>query len=330
MRTITLEEHFTTPGLQEATGAYRSGGAPGPIAAVQPMLLDLGAGRIAAMDEVGIDLQVLSAAPIGFDRIDADTATSLAVDTNDQLAEAIAAHPDRFGGFALLGMKRPETAARELERCVTRLGLAGVMLSGTSEGAFLDAPRFLPVFEAAVQLGVPIYLHPAPPPAPVRDVYYADLPGDVGTLLSLGGWGWHAETGLHMLRLICSGLFDRLPELQVIIGHMGEGLPYALDRASGALSGSAKLRQPVAAYFRSNVSVTTSAYFTLPPLRCALEVMGIDRVMFSVDYPFSPNTKGRSFLDQAATILGEEDMRKLAHGNAERVLRLRPAAASAP
>ena len=191
MRTIALEEHFTTVELLRATGAYGGpgggAGVPGPIAAMQPKLLDLGAGRIAALDEAGIDLQVMSAAPIGFDDLDPATATALAAATNDDLAAAIAAHPDRLGGFALLGMKQPDRAARELERCVTRLGMAGAMLSGTSGGSFLDAPRFLPVFEAAAQLGVPIYLHPAPPPPAVRAAYYSDLPEAVGTLLSIGG-----------------------------------------------------------------------------------------------------------------------------------------------
>ncbi len=329
MRTIALEEHFTTVDLLRATGAYGGPGGgpagdtalPGPIAAMQPKLLDVGAGRVAALDEAGIDLQVMSAAPIGFDDLDPATATALASATNDELAAAIAAHPDRLGGFALLGMKEPDRAARELERCITRLGMAGAMLSGTSGGSFLDAPRFLPVFEAAAQLGVPIYLHPAPPPPAVRAAYYSDLPDGVGYMLSIGGWGWHAETGLHALRLICSGLFDRLPSLQLVIGHMGEGLPYALARSSGALSGPAGLRQSVADYLRTNVWVTTSGYFTLPPLRCAIDVIGIDRVMFSVDYPFSPNTTGRTFLDEAATVLDEADMRRLAHGNAERLLR---------
>ena len=141
-------------------------------------------------------------------------------------------------------------------------------------------------------------------------------------LLSLGGWGWHAETGLHTLRLICSGLFDRLPGLQIIIGHMGEGLPYAMARLNAALSGPAKLHHAVADYFKTNVSMTTSAYFTLPPFRCALEVVGIDRLMFSVDYPFSSNANGRSFLDSAASILREDDMRKLTHENALNFLHL--------
>ena len=143
-------------------------------------------------------------------------------------------------------------------------------------------------------------------------------------LLSIAGWGWHAEAGLHALRLIVSGLFERFPDLQLIIGHMGEGLPYAMARSSAILSrATPHLRQPVAAYFQSNIHITTSGYFTQPPLRCALEVMGIDRMMFSVDYPFSPNTQGRAFLDGLGGVLSAEEIAKLSHGNAERGLKLR-------
>ncbi len=154
---------------------------------------------------------------------------------------------------------------------------------------------FLPVFEAAAHLNVPIYLHPAPPPETVRQAYFSGLPGDLGFLLSIAGWGWHAETGLHTLRLIVAGVFDRFPTLQLIIGHMGEGLPYALARSSGVLSAAAHLRQPVAAYFQSNIHLTTSGYFTHPPLRCAIEVVGLDHLLFSVDY-LSSNMSARSFL----------------------------------
>ena len=323
MKTISLEEHFVTRDLVKATGAYGGSNLQSPFAAMQPKLLDLGAGRIADLDEAGIDFQVLSAAQNGVGNLEPSIATAVAASVNDELSAAVAAHPTRFGGFAMLSLKEPEKAAAELERCVTKLGLLGAVLNGTSGGSFLDAPRFLPVFETAVRLNVPLYLHPAPPPAAVRSAYYSDLPEEVGFLLSLGGWGWHAETGLHTLRLICSGLFDRLSALQVIIGHMGEGLPYAMGRLSAALSGPAKLQRPVDTYFGTNISVTTSAYFTLPPLRCALEVIGIDRLMFSVDYPFSSNANGRAFLDAAASVLNEQQMRKLTHENAERFLHLR-------
>jgi hypothetical protein len=322
MRTITLEEHFVTQSFLRATGAYGKA-APPQLAELQPKLLDLGAGRIAAMDEAGIDYQVLSLAAIGLDKLDPAGAASLLRDINDELAAATQAHPTRFGGFAALALHDPDSAAAELERCVTKLGFHGALLDGMTDGLFLDDPRFLPVFEAAAQLGVPVYLHPAPPPEVVREAYFSGLPGELGHLLSIAGWGWHAETGLHTLRLIVSGLFDRLPELQLIIGHMGEGVPYAMARSSGILSSGAKyLRQPVAAYFQSNLHITTSGYFTQPPLRCALDVVGIDRLMFSVDYPFSPNTRGRVFLNDAAKTLSAEDMEKLSRRNAERALKL--------
>jgi uncharacterized protein len=315
MRTITLEEHFITQSFVRATGAPR-------FAALQPKLLDLGAGRIADMNEAGIDLQVLSLASMGFDALDAATATSLAHDVNDELADAVRAHPDRLAGFAMVSLKDPNAAAAELDRCVTQLGFPGVLVDGTTEGLFLDDPRFLPFFEAAAHLNVPVYLHPAPPPEPVRQAYFSGLPGELGFFLSIAGWGWHAETGLHTLRLIVSGLFDRFPTLQLIIGHMGEGLPYALTRSSGVLSQAAYLRQPVAAYFQSNIHITTSGYFTPPPFRCAMDVVGLNRLLFSVDYPFSPNTRGRSFLNSIADMLSAKDLAKLAYGNAESLLRL--------
>jgi uncharacterized protein len=322
MRTVTLEEHFVTESFVKATEGPRHN-IPPPIAQLRPKLLDLGAGRIAAMDEAAIDFQILSLASMGLEALPADTATPLIRDVNDELAAAINANPKRLGGFAALALQDPEKAAQELDRCMTRLGFCGVLLDGTTGGLFLDDPRFLPVWEAAAALRVPVYLHPAPPPQKVREAYYSGLPGELGMLLSIAGWGWHAETGLHTLRLIVSGLFDRLPDLQLIIGHMGEGLPYALARSSGVLSRAAPhLRQPVSEYFQTNIYVTTSGYFTHPPLRCALDVIGIDRVMFSVDYPFSPNTNGRAFLDSLAAILSSEDQAKLSHVNAERVLEL--------
>ncbi len=319
MKTIALEEHFATKSFLQATGAY---GATGEMAAMQPKLLDLGTGRLAAMDEAGVDMQVLSLAAMGFDELDAATATALATDVNDELAAGVKANPERFAGWATLPMKSPEKAAAELERCVQELGFVGALLDGTTDGLFLDDARFLPVWETAVKLGVPLYVHPAPPPAKVKEVYFAGLPEPVAQLLSIAGWGWHAETGLHTLRLICSGLFDRLPKLQVIIGHMGEGLPYALARSSGMLSGPAKLKQTVADYFKTNLWVTTSGYFSLPPFECAREVIGLERMMYSVDYPFSPNTRGKAFLEAATEVLNEAEKEALTHGNAERVLKL--------
>jgi predicted TIM-barrel fold metal-dependent hydrolase len=325
MKTITLEEHFVTHSFLQATGAYGDD-APPQLAAIGPQLLDLGAGRIARMDEAAIDMQVLSLAAIGIDKLDAVHATTTMTEINNELADAIEANPSRLAGFAALNMKDPTSAAKELERCVTKLGFVGALVNGTVASAegplFLDDARFSPFWEAAAQCGVPVYLHPAPPPGIVQKAYFSDLPGDLGMLLSIAGWGWHAELGLHTLRLIVSGLFDRWPALQLIIGHMGEGLPYAMARSSRVLSGPAHLKQTVAGYFKTNIHLTTSGYFSQPPLKCALEVVGIDRMLFSVDYPFSPNTQGREFLQDAAAWLGETEMEKLKGGNAQKLLQL--------
>jgi predicted TIM-barrel fold metal-dependent hydrolase len=318
MKTITLEEHFFTESYLRAAKddpSVQFGG-------LQPKLLDLGAGRIAAMDEAGIDLQVLSLGAFALEGLDAATGTALARDVNDELAAAVKANPTRLAGFATVALKDPEAAVVELERSISQLGFVGLMLNGTVEGRFMDDPAFLPVFEAAARLGVPVYLHPAPAPKVVKAAYFSGLPGELGNMLSIAGWGWHAETGLHTLRLIVSGLFDKVPGLQLVVGHMGEGLPYALARSSGILSGPARLRQAVAEYFKTNIHLTTSGYFTLSPLKCALEVVGIERLMYSVDYPFSPNTHGQEFLKKAAGVLSAEDMEKLAGGNAEKVLKI--------
>jgi uncharacterized protein len=319
MKTIALEEHFVTASFLKATGAYGND-APPRFAQMQAKLLDLGAGRVAAMDESGVDLQVLAVTTL-VGSLPAANASAVLRDVNDELAAAVNAHPSRFAGWASLNTRDPEAAAKEFERCVNKLGFKGALFSGTTDGEFLDQPKFTPIFEAANALKVPIYIHPAPPPKPVKDAYYSGLPGETGLVLSIAGWGWHTETGLHSLRLILSGLFDRFPELQVIIGHMGEGVPYALARSNPLLTNVARhLKLSVAEYFHRNFHVTTSGYFTLPPFQCAYEVVGIDRLMFSVDYPFSANTEGRDFLN--CLKLGNEEMAKLTHGNAEALLKL--------
>jgi predicted TIM-barrel fold metal-dependent hydrolase len=318
MRVITLEEHFVTANFLAATHGDQ---APPALRAMQEKLLDLGDGRIAAMDEGGVDVQVLSLAANGFDSLDATTATSLARDVNDELAAAIAKHPDRLAGFATLALKDPAQAAVELERCVRELGFKGALIDGTCDGEFMDQPKFLPVFEAAQALDVPIYLHPAVPPAAVRDVYFGGMAPQAAFLLSIAGWGWHAETGLHTLRLIVSGLFERLPNLKLIIGHMGEGIPYALARSTSVLNNAmTDLPLGLSDYFRRNVWVTTSGYFTAPPLKCAIEVLGIDRMMYSIDYPFSATTTGKKYLESLD--LSPEDMEKLAGQTAATLLKI--------
>jgi predicted TIM-barrel fold metal-dependent hydrolase len=245
----------------------------------------------------------------------------VARDANDVMAAAVKTHPDRFAAFATLALQEPEKAAGELERCIRQLKFKGVMVNGTINGQFLDDPKFIPFFEAADALDVPIYLHPAPPPKPVMDAYFSGLPGQLGFALATAGWGWHVETGLHCLRLIITGVFDRFPRLKIIIGHMGENLPFSIARAQAVFERAASsLKRPVGEYFRDHFYLTTSGYFTNPPFLCMLQVVGADHIMFSVDYPFSPNAVGRKFLDHLA--ISREDMEKIAHGNAEKLLKL--------
>ena len=321
MRTIAIEEHFSMPAASGSPGP-RAGGMVAPyMAEVGRKLTDLGDGRIADMDAAGIDVQVLSLSARGESARDPAAQTARARAANDALAEAIGRYPRRFAGFAALALEDPEQAARELERCVTTLGFAGAMVDGTVGGQFLDNRRFEPVLATAERLGVPLYLHPAPPPSAVFNAYYGGLPDAVAQTLSIAGWGWHAEMGLHSLRLVVAGVFDRFPKLQIITGHMGEFIPYCLARSDQILSRSAPhLKRRVSDYFRANFHFSTSGYFTIPPLLCALMVFGPEHILFAVDYPYSPNAAGRSFLDTAP--VSPDALELISHGNAERLLKL--------
>ena len=330
MRTIAIEEHFLAQGFREVmqrnASSQRGGMQPPPTmtAERQVKLADLDTLRLQDMDAGGIDLQVISDIGANFAPRAGDEGVQLAREANDQLAAAIAAHPDRFAGFATLPMAKPEAAADELERAVRLLGLKGPMLFGTTNGRFLDDPAFLPVLERAAVLSVPIYLHPSFPPAPVREAYYSGLDPAVGFVLATSGWGWHSEVGIHALRLILAGVFDRLPTLQIIIGHMGEMIPFMLARIDDTLTPFEKqLQHPVPEYFLHNFHITTSGFFTDPPLLLALQVIGADRIIFSVDYPFSANEDGRAFLDHASISLADKE--KISYLNAERLLKLEKA-----
>ena len=331
MRVIAVEEHFAAPGIAKATSSgewatrMRELGDRGLRlgTGVLDRLTDLAEGRLAAMDQSGIDLQVLSQTQPGAEVLPPREAIPLAREANDLLAEAISRHPDRFSGFAVLPTQAPDAAAQELERAVTKLGLKGALINGRAGGRFLDDPAFLPIFESAERLGVPIYLHPGLPPEPVRDANYGGLSPAVGHWLSIAAWGWHVDTGLHALRLIAAGVFDRHPRLQVVLGHMGEAIPFMLERTSMTLARQVTgLDREVKDYFTQNFYATTSGLFSYPPLLCLLLVLGADRVMFAVDYPYSSNQEGRAFLDSLP--LSDADKEKIAHSNAERLLGLPP------
>ncbi|MBB2989141.1 putative TIM-barrel fold metal-dependent hydrolase [Mycolicibacterium iranicum] len=280
-------------------------------------LYDRGSLRLEQMDAAGIDFQILSLFDPGVqDETDAGHAVDLARRANDDLADTVRAVPNRFGGFATLATQDPEAAAAELERAVTELGLLGALVNGHCQGRYLDDPAYDALFSRAEELGVPVYLHPTTPHPAVMEAWFAPYVGDG---LHLASWGFAAETGTHMLRLIYSGLFDRFPRLQMIIGHLGEMLPFAayrIDRYYG-LGGDAsagRLQRLPSDYLRSNVHVTTSGNFCPPSFACTLEVMGADRVMFSVDYPMDDNRAGADFL--ASFPMEDATRRKVASENA--------------
>jgi predicted TIM-barrel fold metal-dependent hydrolase len=273
------------------------------------------------MDRNGIDLQVLSHTVPSPEVLETTRAVPLTQRVNDEIAEAVARYPTRFAGFACLPVADPSAAARELERAVTQLGCKGAMIQGVRQGRFLDDPFFTPILERAEVLDVPLYLHPAPPPQPIAEAYFSGLEPGLSRMLAIAGWGWHAEQGLHTLRLIATGVFDRFPKLQIVIGHMGEMIPFFLARIDAVVTPAAKgLKRSVADYFHSNVHITTSGLFTAPPFYLALAVVGADRIMFSIDYPYSSNAQGRAFLDKLS--LSPADFEKLTHVNAERLLKL--------
>jgi uncharacterized protein len=324
MRTIAIEEHFLAAAFIEAMRGQRprDGSTDTLLAEREAKLANLGETRLRDMDESGIDLQVIShttqVLPVS---LPASEIVRLVGQANDQLAAAVAAHPTRFAGFAALPLIDPAAATNELERAVRMLGFKGALINGTTEGKFLDDPIFLPVLEGAVALDVPIYVHPGLPPAPVWQSYYSGFDPAVNFALASAGWGWHSETGIHALRLILSGVFDRLPGLQIIIGHMGEMLPFMLARIQDRFRAEAtQLQYTVPDYLLRNFHITTSGFFTDPPLLLALQTMGADRIIFSVDYPYSTNQQGRTFLDGAA--ISPDDREKISHLNVERLLKL--------
>jgi uncharacterized protein len=285
-------------------------------------LADLGDARIADMDASGITVQVLSVAGPGADLVPGQQGIDLACAYNDALAEACVRHPDRYHGFAHVPMLAPEAAADELERTVKQLGFVGVLVNGATDGRFLDDPGFEPILARAEALDVPIYLHPGIPVTAVRNAYYDGLPGNFSFTMALSAWGWHADTAIHVLRLALSGALDRHPGLKIVIGHMGEALPFMLDRIDETTAAQAKerLRRSVRQTILDHVWITTSGFFTMVPFVSALMSFGVDRIMFSVDYPFASNARARAFLD--ALPVSPADREKIAHGNADNILRL--------
>ena len=323
MKLIAIEEHFLTSEIRaawassaignEGTGAFDRG-------EIEERLDDLGQQRLALMDESGVDVQVLSLTTPGLHNLAAAESVNLARRTNDLMAATIATYPARFQGFAVVPTASPDDAALELERSVTRLGLAGAMVSGRTREKNLDHPDFLPMFETAAKLGVPFFIHPQIPQRAVREVYYSGFGEPVDTAFAAFGLGWHYEAGIQFVRLILAGTFDRFPNLQIILGHWGEVVLFYLERLT-SLGRVAKLQRSIADYFQRNLYVTPSGMWSQPYLQRTLEIVGPERILFSTDYPYQyrPGGAGRSFLEEAD--LSAENRALFAHGNWERLTR---------
>ena len=317
MKVIALEEHVLPRDIIEAAGIDIGLRANKKAA----QLDEMGEGRIRVMDDAGIDIQVLSALSNNVQDLDPELSVSVNRQLNDRMAETVATYPDRFRAFAALPMTDPAGAVDELERSVGELGFLGAMIHGQTWGVFLDDLSVRPILAAAERLDVPIYLHPAPPPAAVRETYYSGLPEEVEACLSTSGWGWHSETAMHVLRMVAGGVFEELPDLKLIVGHMGEGLPFHLDRIESMLTPVVTGHsRTVAETLRENLYLTTSGYNTATPLLCAIAAFGVGRIMFSVDHPFASSEQATTFLQSAP--VDEDDRELIAHGNVERLLGL--------
>jgi predicted TIM-barrel fold metal-dependent hydrolase len=326
MRIIALEEHFATPFfIEKNPNTISRRGLPAFADRAKALgheihteLMDLGASRVKHMDAAGVDLQVLSHTMPGAQMFAPDIAIPLARDANDRAAEAVKAYPKRFAAFATLPTSDPAAAVKELERCVKTLGFKGTMINSHTQGEFLDNKKYWPILEAAAALDVPIYLHPREPHPAVLKAYFEGFED-----LSSAAWGFAMEACTHFLRLVMAGVFDAYPKLKFILGHLGEGLPFWLDRFEDHTRFYMKhrgLKKTPRQYLTENLVVTCSGNFSVPAFLCTVMAMGVDNVLFSIDWPYESNKIGMDFFNRLP--LAPSDKEKIAHGNAERVLKL--------
>jgi 2,3-dihydroxybenzoate decarboxylase len=314
---IALEEAFSIPGIAEPMSRLSSRATPYAEEWLRK-LPDFTEYRLPEMDSAGIDIQVLSLTVPGLQiDIDAATARDNARRANDQLASVVSEHPTRFRGFAALPLQDPVAAAAELNRCIAELGFCGALVNDHLGGRYLDDPLYEPVWEAIESLGVPLYLHPGAPPADDWRVLngHPELYGAM--------WSWAAEVSGHALRILCSGVFDRYPSATMILGHMGEFLPFQrsrLDSRYATTSPDYRLQRPPSAYLGTNIVFTTSGVFSPAALTGAVLEVGADAIMFSVDYPYESSHDAVAGFER--TTLSPEDREKVAHANAERILKI--------
>ncbi|MBT4589367.1 MAG: amidohydrolase [Rhodospirillaceae bacterium] len=315
-RVIAIEEHYYDDNLTK-----HFSGLDGKLGGfVKEKIEDVGEGRIKSMDECGIDVQVLSHGAPSTQKLDAETGPAIAQAANDRLYEICQTHPGRLEGFANLPTANPGASVDELERAVTKLGMKGAMIHGLTGGEhFIDEEQFWPIFAAAEQLDVPIYLHPGIPHQAVIDVYLKDYIEKYPGFLN-AGWGFTMETATAGIRLVLSGVFEKHPNLKIILGHLGETLPFLMWRIDLALNRPGNDGVAFRDIFSKHFYITTSGFFSDPALLLCIQEMGIDHVLFAIDYPFVPNEPGPKWMERI--MLNAEDKAKILHGNSERLLKM--------
>lgn len=329
MKLIALEEHygfdkFLTAQSEHAAKIapdFRSAYPPGsPYAPAFGVLNDLGKGRLTDMDENRIGMQILS--NTSAQGLKADSAVKLIKEANDYLAAAISENPDRYAGFAAIPTDVPEACADELERAVKELGFVGAQISGRTDDRFLDEDCYEMLLAKAEELNVPIYIHPGVPPKEIQRVSYEKgLNPAVHTRFATVAWGWHMDVGTQMLHMVLSGVFDRHPGLKIILGHWGEFLPYYIERIDASFTKQLTgLQKNPSEYLRENMYITPSGMFTQALLDFCMKMIGVDHILFAVDYPYIPNKGAYEFLMNAS--ISDEDKAKIAYANAVKLLHL--------
>lgn len=326
MKLIGVEEHWCPKELfeKEGTPGYESMQSVKSLfsdeqyEAACRSISDIQEGRIRMMDAIGLDMQILSICNVNMELLPDDQAIYYAKLSNDILAKSIAKYPNRLRGFAAIPTGVPVQAAKEIQRCANLGGFSGIIVNGHIQGHYLDEPQFEPILEAAQAMHMPIYIHPALPPKSVMDTYYNVKDPYAQKVLSSGGWGWHIETGVHVLRLIASGAFDRYPDLKVVVGHLGEALPFFMERLYNATKG--KLKKTYPEYLKENMYYSISGFHDPDLLEFVLKKVGEDHILFSTDFPFNPPAEEVRIFRQSK--LNEEIKGKIAYKNSERLFNI--------
>lgn len=313
---IAIEEHYLDPLVAQHWTGVDANRPP----RITDRLADLEEVRLQEMDDAGIDIQVLSHASPATQRMDAETAVPVAKAANDKLNETILKHSKRYAGFAVLPTADPKASADELERTVTKYSFKGAMIHGPSNGVFIDDKQFWPIFERAQDLDVPLYMHPSNPHPDVVNAYYADYKDAYPTLVT-AAWGFTVETATQGIRLVLSGVLDKYPDVKIILGHLGESLPFSLWRINEGLKRFGNRESSFRDTFCEHFYITTSGNFSNPALLCCVMEMGVDRILFSVDWPFIENKPGADWALNDLP-LGMEDREKILNGNARKLLKM--------